>query len=93
MTDPKTCSHEQFAAAVDVNRMEDTGRFIADVRIHCVQCGEPFRFIGVGAGIAWDRPACSIDEIELHAPIEPQGIPHLQRTARFQMPPELGPTH
>ena len=87
LNDPKTCAHEQFVAAVDVNRMLDTGRFLADVRIKCVQCDSPFRFLGVAAGIAWDRPACSINETELHVPIEPEGEPRLPSSARFEMPP------
>ena len=81
-----SCQHEQFDANVAVNRMEDTAKIIVDVRIHCVQCGEPFRFLGVRAGIAWTHPTCSIDETELHVPIEAEGNKRLQTTARFQMP-------
>ena len=83
----ENCPHEQFRADVNINRLEDTGRFIADLRVRCVQCDEPFRFLNVAAGLAWDRPMCSIDELELHAPIEPQGAPSLQTSARFEMPP------
>ena len=80
------CRHEQFKADVAVNRLEDSGKFIADIRVRCAQCDEPFRFIGVHAGLAFDRPMVSIDETELHAPIEPQGEPRLQTSASFQMP-------
>jgi hypothetical protein len=80
------CTHPKFAAECDVNRFEDTGLFSVDVRIRCVECNEPFRFIGLPAGILQKNPTVSIDGLELHAPIEPQGIPQLARRATFQMP-------
>lgn len=89
MSGPKTCEHKQFSATVAVNRMEDTGRFIADVKIGCVECGLAFEFIGPAAGIAWDRPTVSIDGTEMHVPIEPCYQPRLRHTASFEVPPEL----
>lgn len=83
---PSDCPHEAFSARVDVNRLLDTGKFVADITIACVHCGEPFRFLGVPAGLHFDRPAVSIDELELRAPIEPQGQPRLQASASFTMP-------
>lgn len=83
------CAHEQFGAEVDVHRLEDSGKFIADVRVKCVQCDEPFRFVGLTAGISFDQPTVSIDETELHAPIEPEGEKRLQTRALFQMPQVL----
>ncbi len=80
------CTHQQFRADVDVNRFEDTGAFMADIRVQCIACGEPFRFLGVDAGLRWDRPTCSIDGRELHAPIEPEGEPRLQSRASYHMP-------
>jgi len=63
------CKHEQFEAHVDVNRLSDTGRFSADVRIKCVQCGEPFRFLGLPAGVDPDGPTVSVDGTEARMPI------------------------
>lgn len=80
------CAHESFAAEVDVNRLEDTGRFHADVRVRCADCGEAFRFLGVAAGLSWDHPTVSVDGIELHAPIEPEGEKRLARKATFEAP-------
>jgi hypothetical protein len=88
-TDRKSCAHQNFHANVAVNRLVDTGRFLADITIKCAECGEPFRFIGVEAGVAFTRPACSIDELELRAPIEPEGVPRLQTSASFEMPAKL----
>lgn len=89
MNDQKTCKHEQFGAQVNVNRMEDTGRFIADITIKCVECDLAFEFVGPNAGIAWDRPTVSIDGTELHTPIEPCYQPRLRSTATYQIPPEM----
>ncbi len=89
MNNQQTCKHENFAALVAVNRMEDTGRFISDVTIKCVECDLAFEFIGPSAGIAWDRPTVSIDGTELHCPIEPCLVPSLRTNVTFQMPPEL----
>jgi hypothetical protein len=81
-----TCPHPLFRAEVDVNRLLDSGCFLADVRIFCSECGESFRFLGCPAGLNFRQPTVSIDELELHAPIEPQGEPRLQSTATFEMP-------
>lgn len=86
MPEPKDCRHGNFAAAVDVYRFEDTGKFMADIRVTCVECGEPFRFLGVPAGVSWSHPACSIDGLELHAPIEPELETQLHARASFEVP-------
>lgn len=73
----RACAHEDFAAFVEVARIAASDDdptivgFAAEVRIHCVQCDEPFRFIGVPAGMLPNRPTCSVDEAELRAPIRP----------------------
>jgi len=73
--------------------MLDTGRFVAEVRIICVQCREPFRFIGIEPGVSWDKPACSIDGIEALLPVEPEIEKRLFAGARYQMPPSIGTQH
>ena len=85
--DLRKCAHENFAARVEVSRLTDTGCFAADVRIECSQCKEPFRFLGVPPGISFERPAVSIDGLELRAPIEPEGEKRLFSRATFEMPP------
>lgn len=72
----KPCPHEDFDATVEVNRLtsEPDGpvtAYFADIRVRCAQCGEPFRWIGVPAGLKPDRPMVSVDEAELHAPMRP----------------------
>lgn len=89
----KACKHEGFAARVNVNCMEDTGRFIADVTITCMQCSLPFEFVGIPAGLAWDRPTVAVDGAEVHLPIEPQYQVTLRNHARLEVPPELQKGH
>lgn len=67
-----TCAHKNFSVNADINRFEDTGGFAADITIHCVECGLPFRFIGLEAGLRPDMPMVSVDGLELRAPIEPE---------------------
>lgn len=67
------CNHEDFRADVDVTRLEDSGRFQADVRIKCNQCGLPFRFIGLPAGLDLNGAATSADATEARLAIAPKG--------------------
>lgn len=77
MVDPdKPCPHENFEANVGVNRLSpEEGApvhgFSADVRVHCADCEEPFRWTGLRAGLSMSHPMCSIDETTMHAPLRP----------------------
>lgn len=66
------CEHKQFAAEVDVARLEDSGRFNADVRIKCADCGMPFRFVGLPCGLDLNGAAVSIDGTEARMAIAPR---------------------
>lgn len=81
------CTHPDAMVEVDFNRLLDTGRFSADIRIRCKDCNEPFRFLGVEPGLSTYRPMCSVDGLELRAPIEPEGTPQMASGARFEIPP------
>lgn len=63
------CPHEDFHAEVRVDRLEDSGRFCADVRIRCVKCGEPFRFLGLPCGLDLNGATVSVDGTELRVAI------------------------
>lgn len=67
------CEHRSFECDVIVNRIEDVGRFMADVRVKCVECGVPFRFIGLPAGLDYNSPCVSVDGTEGRFPIHPKG--------------------
>lgn len=68
----RPCPHEDFEAVVEVNRLCTGGvvnAYSATLRMWCKACTEKFRFIGTPCGLLSDRPACSVDETELRAPI------------------------
>lgn len=71
------CEHNNFLADVDVNRLEnkhgEIHRYQADVRIKCTECGLPFRFIGLPAGMDLNGAAVSIDGQEARLAIAPKG--------------------
>lgn len=67
------CEHKDFAATVEVNRLEDTGRFTAEVRIVCTECQVPMRFIGLPYGVDLNGAAVSVDGTEGRFAIAPKG--------------------
>lgn len=68
------CKHLNFDAKVGVARIEDVGRFVAEIRIHCIDCKKPFQFIGVQPGFNYESPTVSLDGLEGNFPICPQGV-------------------
>lgn len=67
------CEHENFVGNIVVNRLTDTGRFQADIAIHCKDCGTPFRFLGLPVGLDLNGAAVSPDGTEARLAILPQG--------------------
>jgi hypothetical protein len=76
-TDPdRACEHREFEALVEINRLSHNPGgpvvgYAADISVFCAQCGEPFRWTGVPAGVSPKRPTCSVDEKVLRAPLRP----------------------
>lgn len=68
------CDHADFTAQVVVNRLEGV-RFVAEIHINCSQCGTPFVFFGLPAGLDIDGAAVSADGTEARLSIGPQGTP------------------
>ena len=66
-----SCTHKEFQAIVAVNRFEDSGGFMADVRIHCKTCNLPFRFLGLPAGLHFAGACVSADGEEARLAICP----------------------
>jgi len=70
MTD---CKHMNFQAYVSVHRLEDSGRFSADVKIECAECHLPFQFLGLPLGLDLNGAAMSVDGQEARLAIAPVG--------------------
>lgn len=68
-----SCEHKGFKAYVEVNRLEDSGLFNADLRIDCAECGLAFQFLGLPAGLNLQGAAVSIDGTEARLAIAPSG--------------------
>ena len=73
MPDKPKCEHHNFECEVTVNRLEDIRRFSADVRVKCADCGTPFRFIGLPAGLDMNGASVSVDATEARLAIAPKG--------------------
>lgn len=69
------CEHENFDAFVEVNRIIDTGRYTADVRIKCLDCGKPMRFLGLPMGLDMNGAAVSADGTKGRFAIHPVNEP------------------
>lgn len=67
------CEHQNFATDVQIARMENTGRFVAEIRIKCVDCGVPMQFMGLEPGFNFDGATVSLDGLEMNIGIHPQG--------------------
>lgn len=77
------CKHDNFAAEVDVTKLETSGRMMADVRIKCADCDKPLRFIGLPVGLDLNGAAVSADGTEARIAVYPVGevVPDLKDDA------------
>jgi hypothetical protein len=67
------CRHNRAnQAEVDIVYLEDTGRYILDLRAWCLDCGYRFRFLGMPMGLLPDQPTVSVDGFEASLPVEPE---------------------
>lgn len=67
------CDHHQFKADVKIARLENTGGFMAEVRVMCADCGTPFQFLGLQPGLDLNGATVSVDGLEANIAICPQG--------------------
>jgi hypothetical protein len=66
------CEHFNFDASVEVNRLEDVGKFQAGIRIVCRDCGQPFRFLGLPMGVDLAGATTNGDATEARMAIAPK---------------------
>ena len=61
----KNCQHnKEFESFVNVNIIEDTGVWMAELRIMCAECGMPMRFLGLPHGLNLNGAAVTMDGLE-----------------------------
>ncbi|MBF5007637.1 hypothetical protein [Diaphorobacter caeni] len=68
------CKHMQFDAQCRVARLEDSGRFMLEVGVRCIDCGKPFQFLGLQPGLNLSGATASLDGLEANIAICPQGV-------------------
>lgn len=67
------CKHMNFKALVKVARLEDVGKFMAEVTVQCADCDLPFQFLGLEPGLKLNGATVSLDGLEANLAIAPQG--------------------
>lgn len=80
------CTHPNVDAHLNFVRLEDLGRYIAELQLRCTECRVRFRWVGFDIGMSTKEPMTNGDGFELRAPIEPD--PHL--TSLMAGDPETG---
>lgn len=69
-----TCAHHNFDADCKVCRLEDSGQFMLEVRVKCLECGAPFQFLGLEPGLDLQGARVSLDGLEANLAICPEGV-------------------
>jgi hypothetical protein len=63
-----SCRHENFNANVSIGRLTNkdgnADRFQAEIRVNCIDCGEPFKFLGLPTGLDLNSASVSVDGFE-----------------------------
>lgn len=55
------CLHKNFHGQLTINRIDNSDRFFATVKVRCADCGKPFLFTGQNNFlISVDRSECKI---------------------------------
>jgi hypothetical protein len=67
------CKHENFDCFCNVARIEDIGRFSVDVTVKCMDCGTPFKFLGLPLGLDLNGACVNFDGTEARLAIAPKG--------------------
>ena len=73
MKDKKNCKHLNFHAHCEVARLEDTGKFMLDLRVRCQDCRQPFQFKGLPPGLNMNGASMSVDGLTAQLAIVPKG--------------------
>jgi hypothetical protein len=72
------CEHMNFAARVNVIRMshEEGGPitgYMSEITINCADCGKPFQFLGLEAGLDTQGARVGVDGLEARIALCPEG--------------------
>jgi hypothetical protein len=76
------CQHMNFRVNANIGRLmgsdkgnpEKVNCFLAEIRVHCVECGLPFEWVGFECGLSSESEHVDTSAQELRAPIKPKGV-------------------
>jgi hypothetical protein len=77
------CQHTNLSATVQVSHLNDTGRWLSEIKISCAECGIPFAFKGLPIGANLDGAAVSANGTEARIAVEPVTNRELKLKAIF----------
>lgn len=90
-----TCSHINFSATLKVHRVvtqepaegqePDIAAYMAEIRVQCADCGNPFEWVGFPMGIHSDQARVDISGQQLNAPLKPQGVEKMKGFGGFDV--------
>jgi hypothetical protein len=70
-----TCTHRaSHKVEARICYLEDSGGFIAELKVFCADCGKPFQFLGLEPGVDTQGARVSVDGLEAHIAISPEGV-------------------
>lgn len=78
--EPVSCQHENFRVDASIARLVDekneqtVNAFVAELRVHCLDCGLPFEWVGFRSGYKGNEAMVDPSAQELRAPIKPKGV-------------------
>lgn len=90
-----SCSHINFSATLKVHRVvtqepaqgqePEIAAYIAEIRVQCSDCGNPFEWVGFPIGCASEEARVDISGQQLYAPLKPQGVEQMKGFGGFKV--------
>lgn len=75
MTPKANCQHDRIKTESKLTRLTDengnTTEYRLDLSVTCLDCHQPFQFIGLNAGYSPDEPTVDFQGITLSCPVKP----------------------
>lgn len=79
MAETTKCGHFNFMTNAKIARLEDSGGFMADIMINCIDCKKQFKFLGMPLGLNMNGVAVSPDLGEARLAIAPMSEAEMER--------------
>ncbi len=68
-----SCKHEDQKMDGKCTFLTDTERWMVDIKIKCEKCGVSFKFLGLPAGLNYEKPTVDIAGTTIQLPVYPDG--------------------